>query len=494
MSSLDEHVLTDLAAYIAEARWFGGKGRDMRVTDVRRLGWIDPEPGPEAPHARIELVTLSYEPSPGSDEAAQTELYQLPLAYYATPQERISHALIGTWHDEELGEVHAYDAVHDRYAMQQWLSAFARRQRTEDLEFHLLEGQEIDLEAHSSLFSGEQSNSSVRFGEDALMKVFRKVTPGRNPDIEIHEALTRAESEHVAALYGWLEVPTEEPGAEPLQLAMLQHLLRTASDGWDLALASVRDLFAEADLHADEVGGDFAGEAMRLGTATAEVHETLAHEFPTDTWGPEELRDLSSDMLRRLDEAVAVVEALDSGREGLAAIFRAVAEIDEPVQVQRIHADYHLGQTLRTSRGWKIVDFEGEPAKPLHERVRPDSRWRDVAGMLRSFDYAARVVEADIEEPSAQIAYRAHEWSERNRNAFLAGYLGAGEGTTEDAATRLQPVELTLLRAYEADKAVYEAVYEARNRPTWLGIPLAGIARLTSGSESDHQSQEDSDR
>ncbi|GAB2727015.1 maltokinase N-terminal cap-like domain-containing protein [Nocardioides pakistanensis] len=494
MSDVDERVLTDLAAYIGEARWFGGKGRDMEVTGVRRLGWIDPQPGPDAPHARVELVTVSFPSATGSAEQAQTELYQLPLAYYPTAQERIAHALIGTWEDAELGEVHVYDAVHDRYALQQWLSAFARRQRTDDLEFHLLEGRELDLEAHSSLFSGEQSNSSVRFGEDALMKVFRKVTPGRNPDIEIHEALTRAESDHVAALYGWLEVPGEGPGSEPLQLAMLQQLLRTASDGWDLALASVRDLFAEADLHADEVGGDFAGEAARLGMATAEVHEALAHEFPTETWGAEQLRALSADMLRRLDDAVATVEALESCREPLAEIFRAVAEIDEPVQVQRIHADYHLGQTLRTSRGWKIVDFEGEPAKPLHERVRPDSRWRDVAGMLRSFDYAARVVEADIEEPSPQIAYRAHEWSERNRNAFLAGYLGDGEGTTDEAAARLEPVERTLLRAYEADKAVYEAVYEARNRPTWLGIPLAGIARLTSGSESDDHSQEDSDR
>ena len=129
-------------------------------------------------------------------------------------------------------------------------------------------GHELDLTTHSTLFSGEQSNSSVVFGDDSLMKVFRKVTPGDNPDIEIHEALTEAGNDNVAALYGWLEVPGHD-GEPPLHLAMLQQFLRTASDGWDLALASVRDLFAEADLHADEVGGDFAGEAHRLGVATA---------------------------------------------------------------------------------------------------------------------------------------------------------------------------------------------------------------------------------
>ena len=394
--------------------------------------------------------------------------------------------------DPELGEVHAYDAVHDRYAAQQWLKAFASGARTDDMVFHRLEGHELDLEVHSSLFSGEQSNSSVRFGDDSLMKVFRKITPGHNPDIEIHEALTRAECENVAALYGWLEAPARS-SEKPLHLAMLQQLLRTASDGWDLALASVRDLYAEADLHADEVGGDFAAEAERLGAATAEVHHVMAREFPTDTWGPAELRALSDAMLRRLDEAVAVVPQLEEHRAELARIYTAVAALDRPVPVQRVHGDYHLGQTLRTTRGWKIVDFEGEPAKPLEERSRPDSRWRDVAGMLRSFDYAAHVVEVDVEDRGPQIAYRAHEWSDRNRSAFLDGYLRPVPGTDEPTEVPMAPQEVTLLRAYEADKAVYETVYEARNRPTWLDIPLAGITRLTTTSEPD-STQEADDR
>ena len=138
-----------------------------------------------------------------------------------------------------------------------------------------------------------------------------------------------------------------------------------------------------------------------------------------------------------------------------------------------MHGDLHLGQTLRTSVGWKLVDFEGEPAKPLAERVLPDSPWRDVAGMLRSFDYAARSVEKDFahvdNDQSEQLAFRSTEWAARNREAFLSGYLGG---------RRLSAEESALVAAYEADKAIYEVGYEARNRPAWIEIPLAALANL----------------
>ena len=171
---------------------------------------------------------------------------------------------------------------------------------------------------------------------------------------------------------------------------MLQQFLRTASDGWDLALTSVRNLFAEADLHADEVGGDFAGEAARLGEALAEVHALLAEHFPTAERTAGEMAALGAAMSQRLDTAVAIVPELAPYAPALRAVFDAVGTLDG-ITVQQVHGDLHLGQTLRTVKGWKIVDFEGEPAKPLAERVKPDSAWRDVAGMLRSFDYAPRV-------------------------------------------------------------------------------------------------------
>ncbi|MGN6577461.1 MAG: maltokinase N-terminal cap-like domain-containing protein, partial [Nocardioides sp.] len=262
----------ELEEYIGNARWFGGKGRGHAVSDVRRAGTLGGPPTADQPVVVIDLVTLAYE------ESDDSEVYQLPLALYTEPQERLEHAHVGSWTDEEHGEVHAYDALHDRTSTALWLQAFAAGHSDGDLTFHRLPGHELDLQAQSTLFTGEQSNSSVAFGDDSLMKVFRKITPGHNPDIEIHEALTKAESDHVAALYGWLEAPARASD-EPLHLAMLQQFLRTASDGWDLALASVRDLFAEADLHADEVGGDFAGEANRLGVAVSEIHQLLRDTF-----------------------------------------------------------------------------------------------------------------------------------------------------------------------------------------------------------------------
>jgi maltokinase len=467
--------MSDLTSWIGDARWFGGKGREWTLTSVRRVGEV---PGaPEGLRVAIELAELSFA-STDPERAAETELYQLPLAFYAEPQERLSHALIGEWDDEEFGRAHVYDALHDRESMALWLAAFAAPPTSTErglLDFHRLPGHELDLEAHSTLFSGEQSNSSVAFGEDSLMKVFRKVTPGVNPDIAIHQVLTEAGSTHVASLYGWLDLVDEDTNTT-IQLAMLQQFLRTASDGWDLALASVRNLFAEADLHADEVGGDFAGEAARLGVALAEVHADLAAHFPVEQRDAAAIDQLAGAMEGRLDAALDVVPDLAAHADRLRETYARLRDLGA-VEVQQVHGDLHLGQTLRTVKGWKIVDFEGEPAKPLAERLRPDSVWRDVAGMIRSFDYAPRVVALtgvghDSGAEADQVAYRAGEWSARNRAAFLDAYT-AKRGEDLGAAAH------TLLDAYLADKVVYEAVYEARNRPGWLSIPLAALGETS---------------
>ena len=199
-----------------------------------------------------------------------------------------------------------------------WLRSFADPPDRGPLSFHRLPGHDLDLEAHSTLFSGEQSNSSVAFGEDALLKVFRKITPGVNPDIAVHEVLTRAGSEHVAALYGWLECRLRREGENTdavLQLAMLQQFLRTATDGWDLALASVRNLFAEADLHADEVGGDFAGEAARLGDgARRDPRRHWPSTSRSRTAPPRTSPRWPTRWTERLDAALAVVPDLRRAR------------------------------------------------------------------------------------------------------------------------------------------------------------------------------------
>jgi maltokinase len=449
--SPDPTLEQTLHGFVAEARWFGGKGREFEVTEVREV--------PLADGVTTTLVSVTF-----ADDG-ETALYQVPLASYDAPEERLSHAFVGQW-DEQFH----YDAVHDRDAMHGWLESFAAA--TMDAPhgaFHRTAEHDLDLETHSTLFSGEQSNSSVAFGDDSLMKVFRRVTPGENPDIEILEALTRAGSTHVAPLYGYV-------GTEDLHLAMLQKFFRTASDGWDLALASARNLFAEGDLHADEVGGDFAAEAHRLGAAVAEVHVMLAEAFPTE---PLDLTTTIQGMRDRLAAALDVVPALEEHRDALLERFEAASGVGAEARVaQRIHGDLHLGQTLRTSLGWKLVDFEGEPAKDLAERRLPDSPWRDVAGMLRSFDYAARAMARDIaatEEESAQIAYRTGEWVQRNTAAFLDGYV-------EQRERPLTTDEEALIAAYAADKAVYETVYETRNRPAWVDIPLAALQRLADGT------------
>ena len=230
----------------------------------------------------------------------------------------------------------------------------------------------------------------------------------------------------------------------------------------------MRNLFAEADLRAAEVGGDFAGEAERLGGAVADVHAILREHFPTSTV---DTASVASRMREQFDRWRVQVPALEPHAAIVNATFDRLEGLGTEA-VQQIHGDLHLGQTLRTVRGWKIVDFEGEPAKPLIERQEPDSRWRDVAGMLRSFDYAPRVVERTSSEHDTvgdeQRQYRATEWSVRNRDAFLEAYAGDQLSVDEEA----------LLAAYIADKAVYEAVYETRNRPSWVSIPMAAIARF----------------
>ena len=461
--STSEPLEPALVEFISRARWFGGKGRPFSVTDVRvvplRVG---------EPRISIALVTLSFEDG-GSD------LYQAPVSSYVEAQERISHAFIA-----HVDGRHVYDALHDREATHVWLEEFQEADvaaKTESgLTFHRTGKHDLDLSTHSTLFRGEQSNSSVAFGDDALMKVFRRVTPGINPDIEIHDALTRSGTHSIAELYGWLELAPESTEGEPIQLAMLQQFLRTATDGWELALVSARNLFAEADLHADEVGGDFAGESHRLGVAVSEVHELMAEQFGTESFDG---ASTASAMRRRLAAAVGVVPELATHTEVLEQVFSRLE--DAAGDVQRVHGDLHLGQTLRTSRGWKLVDFEGEPAKPLAERRLPDSRWRDVAGMLRSFDYAAQSVVKDLyssEEPGSQVTYRAQEWLQRNRTAFLEGYV---ERRLERGEPALTPAEEAIIDAYEADKAVYEVIYEARNRPSWLDIPLKAIDRIGAG-------------
>ena len=454
-----ERAVSLLAAWLPHQRWFAGKNEPIdavRTVAATRLREADPEVW----HLLVEVV-----------QGDRREIYQVPVSFRDVPDGRLDHVLVG-----EAEGRYAYDALHDKDATAELLHRFDAQDRGNGLSFHTEPGAELPLGEPSLVLTAEQSNTSLAYGDAALLKVFRRVVPGVNPDIEVHDALTRRGSEYVAPLLGWLDGRWVSPSGERQEagLAMLQAFLVTATDGWALATTSVRDLYAEADLHADEVGGDFAGESRRLGLATAEVHSAMAEVLPTRMFGPSDLRALAGRMRARLEAAVVTVPELTPYAPSLAGSFDRLAGLGRPVPAQRIHGDYHLGQVVRTVVGWKLVDFEGEPAKPLTERVALDSPIRDVAAMLRSFDYAARHLLVVDHPGSDQIAYRAAEWADRNRAAFCEGYTKAtGHDPRDDDV---------LLRAYETDKVVYEAVYEARNRPGWLAIPLAGAESLATGT------------
>lgn len=459
---ITDDTLTQAVALLPEwlphQRWFAGRAQvdDLQVVSATLLREADPRVW----HVLVEVR-----------QGDTTNVYQVPLSIRTDLVERMEYVHLG-----QTDSGHVYDALHDKTAAAEILSHFSSEgSQLGDLTFYTEKDAEIPLDEVALALPVEQSNTSLAFGDSALLKVFRRVQPGLNPDVEVHAALTRAGCPYVAPLLGWVDGSwTSSAGRHDASLAMLQAYLTTASDGWALAAASVRDLYAEGDLHADEVGGDFAAEARRLGTATAAVHQTMAEALETGRMGPAELTAKTELMLRRLDEATSVVPELEPYMPYLRQQVDRLRWLRAPVAIQRVHGDYHLGQVLRTVYGWKLVDFEGEPARSLDERTALDSPVRDVAGMLRSFDYAARyllVTDYEHDDPAyEQISYRATEWAKRNREAFCVGYAAASGWDPRDREV--------LLTAYEIDKAVYEVVYEARYRPAWLPIPLTAVERL----------------
>ena len=448
-----------LRAWLPQQRWYGGKGKDVtavRIEHEERL------PGGEDLRHVLLHVT---------DQDGAIELYQVLLGFRTGDVEpRLKNAVVGDVDGRTL-----YDAVHDPEAVGALLGLLAQSRKLSRLSFTATG--ELDPSLPPRVVSAEQSNTSVVFGEQYILKLFRRVQPGLNPDLEITRALAQAGTPHLAQPLGWIE---GDVAGETTTLGLLQCFQRGATEGWAMATASVRDLFAEADLHADEVGGDFAAESERLGAATAEVHLAMREVLPSGTADADQSARTARQLHERLDAALAVVPQLEPHAAALRAAYDQLAGRTDPVQVQRVHGDYHLGQVLRTQDGWVLLDFEGEPARPLAERTALMSPLRDVAGMLRSYDYAARHLLAERGD-DPQLAYRAAEWAERNRQAFCDGYAAAAGSDPRD-----EPV---LLRAFELDKAVYEVVYEARNRPSWLPIPLGSIERLaaSANSEGDHQ-------
>ncbi len=306
----------------------------------------------------------------------------------------------------------------------------------------------------------EQSNTSVQLGDDLMLKVYRVLEAGITPEIEVNAFLTDAGFRWTPALAG--HATWEPVDGEPSAAAMLQRLVPSRGDGWRWMLASLStppDGPQEALAAAAQIGG-----------ITAELHGALASRpgapgFGVAIAGASELAAWRRAAEIGLDEALAAVSGVDRERLGavadqVRARFASIEAAADP-RTTRIHGDYHLGQLLRTEPGFMVIDFEGEPARPLAERRRPASPLRDVAGMLRSFDYAARTAQR-----GGSDGLDVGAWLADARSAFLVAY-GA-----------VSPTDEPLLAAFEAEKACYEVRYETNNRPDWTWLPLEALERL----------------
>ena len=317
------------------------------------------------------------------------------------------------------------------------------------------------------LIASEQSNSSVVFDEELILKVFRRLEPGVNPELEMLRFLTERDFPNVARLAGWYAY-----AGRPLEttLGVLQQFVAGALDGWELALDEL-----------EKEPEQFHGRVRRLGEVTGTMHSVLGSDSGDPSFCPEETSAEALGLLTAtVDEEIErVFLELPEGVEALEPIMGRGEEVREQLRmlshfgtvgrVIRHHGDFHLGQTLWADGDWVIIDFEGEPARSLAERRRKRSPLRDVAAMLRSFAYAASAVELlrGVEAPEG--------WEERARADFLDGYL-----TTVDQSLMPAGREAIdrLIAIFELEKAVYELRYELNNRPDWVRIPVAGMLRL----------------
>ncbi|MEV5977066.1 maltokinase [Streptomyces sp. NPDC052114] len=458
-----------LREWLPRQRWFAGKGRPIGALEPVAVTELLP---PDAPSGLLHLLLRVRRPLvPVQDTALETaagerpgDCYQLFIGVRRTLPPHLAPALIGRPTEGPLAGGTVYEALRDPRLAALLLERLRTPGRHGPLRFERAPHTEIPSGLAPRPLAAEQSNTSLVYGDTFILKLFRRVVPGVNPDLELPLHLARQGCARVPAPAAWFLADLGRDGAEatadgPCALGVLQPYLAGSEDGWDLALRTLGK------------GEPFTGEARALGRATAEVHASLAAALPTVTLGRAQVELIADGMADRLTTAAQAVPALRPFAPGLLTAFEALADLGGEGQswtAQRVHGDLHLGQCLRAPDGhWSLIDFEGEPARPLAERRLPQPTVRDVAGMLRSFDYAAR-----------SKGPWSPQWAADCRAAYCAGYA--------DVAGRDPRTDPVLLRAHETDKAVYEVLYEARHRPDWLPVPLAAARRLAqNGSAED---------
>lgn len=469
-------VSAAVRTWLPGRRWFPAKGTQATFERVARV--MLPSPAPPAPLVFIDVLRAL-----GAGPEGAPLLLQVPLVLEKgapDPAADPAPALSGLIAYTETTRL--YDGAYHPAFVAAWLAAATWSASAPGTAGPL------DLRGMRVL-TGEQSNTSVLLPHvcgGSMFKVFRSLASGQNPDVVVPRALTEVGWAGVPAPYAWSEItldeaasaspereqePEQEPGAAATPVwtshsGVLAELVPDARDGFELACDYARQ------------GRPFDELARDLGTQVAGMHAALRAAFP-DAVAEADVDWLLAELRHRVRSATATSPAVRERAEAIEAFWcRLRVSADDAAHhgrslppLQRIHGDLHLGQVLHsTATGWRILDFEGEPLRPLSERTRPDLGERDVAGMLRSFDYAAAVGEAD-----------GPQWAQDARRGFLEGYYGAAAAPARNSEGQERPSlddRGVVLDAFELDKALYEVVYEERNRPDWVTIPLTAVDRI----------------
>jgi trehalose synthase-fused probable maltokinase len=437
LSAIDVEAL---GAWVEQQRWYASKSRHVTGVELAESLLLSDNPV-------LVLALLQTRFSTGTHE-----LYQLLLG--GAGDDQIADALSVPENARVLlRRIEASDTIETeggRFSFQ----------RTDEMK-------DLPDDVPVRPMGVEQSNSSLVFGDQLVLKVFRKLEAGLNPELEMLRFLTARGFPNIAPLYGWYDYDGHALAAT---LGVAQQFFPDGKGGWELALDEIE---TDPDSFLDKLGS--------LGEVTAQMHTVLASDAGDPAFSPEEpshealsllTATVDEDIERiftRLPEDNEALEPIAGSGQDVRERLGQLAQLGVGGRVIRVHGDYHLGQTLYTPRGWVILDFEGEPARPLPERRQKRSPLRDVAGMLRSFAYVASAAEIQRGKPAPE------DFEDRARETFLEHYFATidpGLLPAGEAAVR------NLLSVFELEKAVYELRYELDNRPDWVAIPVAGIKRL----------------